>query len=172
MSDIDTALKGHHAAVSDIIAAAESSADAWTTPREPGKWSPAQVSEHIALSLEESAKVVAGTPSKFPTLPAFVRPLVRGVFFKRILKSGTFPKAKTPKAFDPAQGPATPADARVRLEGAAAKFDQECRKRAAAGADVVSGVFGAVSVADYARFQELHTRHHRKHFTNASGGSR
>jgi DinB superfamily len=160
MADVVEALDGNRVAVNELIAAGERAAGAWTTPRAPGKWSPSQVVEHVARSLEESANVVAGVPSKFPTFPAFVRPLVRGLFFNRVLKTGAFPKAKTNGPFDPVEGPASTAAGRTRLEGALAVFDRECRSRAATGATVASSIFGNVTVADYAKFQEYHTRHH------------
>ncbi len=61
---------------------------------------------------------------------------------------------------NPASGPASAAEGRVRLEAAHEKF-------AAAGGQVASRVesmrttiFGVVPVVDYVRFTELHTRHH------------
>jgi hypothetical protein len=162
MSDVTSALSAHRAAVNDLMVAAEQSGGRWATPRAPGKWSPSQIVEHVARALEESAQMVAGQPSKFPTLPAFVRPVVRGVFFNRVVRKGTFPRAKTSKAFNPASGPATVADGRQRLEGALAAFEAACRDRAASGLPASSGIFGRVSVADYVKFQEAHARHHRK----------
>lgn len=159
MPDIAEALAANRTAVDALIDAAARTGNDWSTPRAPGKWSPAQLVEHVALSLEESANVVAGVPSKFPTLPVFVRPIAR-FFFNRILKKQAFPKAKTSKAFDPSSGPPSPADARLRLGAALARFDKACRERAASAQPVASGVFGTVSVEDYARFQALHTRHH------------
>ena len=161
MTEIDRILDANRAAVDDLIKAAEGSSAGWATPRAPGKWSPAQVVEHIARNLEESANVVAGTPSKYPTLPAFVRPLLRGLFFNRILKNEKFTKGKTPKPFNPEHGPADPAEGRARLDSAFAKFSTQCQSKDGDGQDVVSGVFGPVSLANYAKFQELHTRHHR-----------
>jgi len=63
MADVSTVLAGNRAAVDDLIAAADRTGAAWATPRAPGKWSPSQVVEHVARALEESANVVAGTPS-------------------------------------------------------------------------------------------------------------
>jgi hypothetical protein len=162
MADVDSALAANRAAVDELIAAAERSASQWTTPRAPGKWSPSQVVEHVARALEESANVVSGAPSKLPTLPAFVRPLARNLLFKRVLKKQAFPKARTNKAMNPARGPATTAEARTRLEGALARFDRACRDRAATRGSVESKAFGTVSVADYATFIAVHTRHHCK----------
>ena len=161
MADVNDVLAANRAAVIDLVAAAERSAATWTTPRAPGKWSPSQVVEHVAGGLDEAANAVSGAPSSIPMPPAFLR-LVGRLFFYRILKKGTFPKGfKANKALDPTSGPATPAEARVRLEGAFARFDQECRRRFASGPNVSTG-FGTVSVEDFVRFNALHTRHHCK----------
>ena len=159
MADVNDVLAANRAAFMDLLAAAERSAATWTTPRAPGKWSPSQVVEHVARGLEEAVNVVSGAPS-IPMPPAFLRPLAR-LYFNRILKKGVFPKGwKAAKALNPASGPATPAQARVRLEGALARFDQECRRRAASGQHLVSTGFGTVSVEDFVTFNALHTRHH------------
>ena len=91
------------------------------------------------------------------------------LYFNRILKKGVFPKGlKAHKAMNPTSGPATPAQARVRLEGALARFDQECRRRVASGQHVVSTGFGTVSVEDYVRFSAMHIRHHCKQMPGAT----
>ena len=168
MADIDTALAASRDAVDQMIRAGEQSGAAWNAPRAPGKWSPSQVVEHVAGGLEEGANAASGAPS-IPMPPAFLRPLLRLLFFNRILKKGVFPKGfKAHKAMDPTSGPATPAEARVRLEGALARFDQECRRRAASGQHVVSTGFGTVSVEDFVRFNAMHTRHHCKQMPGAT----
>jgi hypothetical protein len=167
MADVNDVLAANRAAVNELVAAAERSAATWTTPRAPGKWSPSQIVEHVARGLEEAANVVSGVPS-IPMPPAFLR-LVARLFFYRILKKDAFPKGfKAHKAMNPTSGPATPAEARVRLEVAFARFDQECRRRAASGQHVVSTGFGTVSVEDLVRFSAIHTRHHRKQMPGAT----
>jgi hypothetical protein len=161
MLDPNTSLAGLRAAVTDLLAAADGAAASWTTPRAPGKWSPSQVVEHVARMMDESANVVTGAPSGFPKIPFFVRPILRFFFFRRTLRKNVFPTMKAIPAFDPASGSATPAAARVRLEGALKRFDQASRARAASGQDVKSTIFGHVPVAEFAKFQELHVRHHR-----------
>ena len=160
MPDIDRPLAKLRAAVGELVAAAERAGPSWTKPRAPGKWSPSQVVEHVARIMEESANVASNRPSKFPTIPFLLRPIVRIVVFKRTLRSNEFPKMKAIDAFVPIAGPATPAQGRDRLQGAVTLFDQACRARAASGQKVASTIFGAVPVADFARFQELHVRHH------------
>jgi Protein of unknown function (DUF1569) len=160
MPDLDQALAGVRAAETAFLAAINGAEKTWTIPRASGKWSPAQVVEHVALILEESANVASGAPSKFPTIPVFLRPIVRALMFNRILKKNAFSNMKAIQAFLPASGPATPAEGRRRLEGALARYEQACRGRASGGQAVISPLFGVVSVADFARFQELHIRHH------------
>jgi hypothetical protein len=167
MADVNEALADNRAAVLDLVAAAERSAATWTTPRAPGKWSPSQVVEHVAAGLEEAANALSGAPS-IPMPPAFLRPLLR-LYFNRILKKGVFPSGfKAHKALNPAAGSATPAEARVRLEGALARFDEECRRRVASGQHLVSSGFGKVSLADLVRWSALHTRHHCKQMPGAT----
>jgi hypothetical protein len=160
MRDITSALAESRAAVDQILSAAERTGPAWSTPRAPGKWSPSQIVEHVARSLEESANAASGRPTKFPTFPVFVRPLVRKVFFDRTVRKGTFPKGKTNKAMNPDSGSATPAEARLRLEQAHAAFEQACRQ--CTNGTFQHGIFGTVSAADYARFMAMHTLHHTK----------
>jgi len=156
---ISDVLADNRAAVLDLAAAAERSAVTWTTPRAPGKWSPSQIVEHVAASLEEAANALSGAPS-ISMPPAFLRPLLR-LYFYRILKRGVFPTGfKAHKAMNPATGSATPAEARVRLEGVLARFEQECGRLAASGQHIVSSGFGKVPLADLVRWSALHTRHH------------
>lgn len=161
MPDLNSALIATRVAVDDLMAAGERTGAGFTMPRAPGKWSPSQIEEHVARALEESAKVVAGEPSRFPNLPGFIRPVLRGLFFNRVLSKGGFPNAKTAKALDPVDGPATPAEARTRLDTAMTQFDTACRTLNSRGQTrVTSPVFGSIDLTDFARFQELHTRHH------------
>lgn len=162
MADLNTALAASKDAIEQMILAGDRCGPAWTAPRAPGKWSPSQIVEHVARSLEESANMAAGRASKFPRLPAMVHPIVRGLLFRRVLRKGEFPKARTNKAMDPAAGPATPVEGRARLETAHRQFDEACRQIASQGARMHTTIFGAVPVEDYVRFMELHTRHHGK----------
>ena len=164
MADIDTALAASRDAVEQMIRAGEESGAAWTVPRALGKWSPSQVVEHVGRGLEEGANAVDGRPT-FPMPPAIVRPVLRliaGFVFRRVLRTGTFPNGfKAHKTMNPASGPATPAEGRIRLEAAHQRFDEACRRIAADGRPVTT-LFGSVPVQDLVRYSELHTRHHTK----------
>jgi hypothetical protein len=160
VTDVDTALGAARTAIDAFVVSAERCASVWTVPRAPGKWSPSQVTEHVARALEESAKVARGEVSQFPTLWRPLRWLLRMVFFNRVLGGVRFPNGKTAKALDPVRGPATVAEGRSRLEAALVVFDHACRMRAANGGIVDSPIVGAVPIPEFARFQALHVRHH------------
>lgn len=164
MADLDTALAESRAAVAEMLVAADRTGAAWTTPRAPGKWSPSQIVEHVARAYEESANAASGVPTKFPTFPAFVRPVVRKLFLDRTINGARFPKGKTNRAMNPDHGSPTPADARIRLEQAHAAFERACR---GCNGTFNHSIFGKVSAADYAKFQALHTLHHTKQIAEA-----
>ena len=65
MVDINTALAASKDAIDQLMVAGERTATAWTAPRAPGKWSPSQIVEHVARSLEKSANMAAGRPSNY-----------------------------------------------------------------------------------------------------------
>lgn len=161
MTDVNVVLDANRDAVRELIAAAERCQSNWTMPRAPGKWSPSEVVEHVARTLEESSKMIAGAQTGLPKLPFFLRPVAR-IFLNRMVRTGVMSKGRAAKTLQPVGGPATPAEARARLETALAKFDRECRARVATSESVNSSVFGTVPLRDYARFMEIHTRHHCK----------
>ncbi len=160
MAWTDTVVDANRAAVNDFLEAAKGREDVWTKPRAPGKWSPSQLVEHVARSLEESANEVRGLRSKFPNLPFFLRPVARAFLLNRVLRKGSFPKARTSRPVNPIEGPPSLADAQRRLDQALDAFMAACHECALGDQTVRSTVFGVVALDDYARFQECHTRHH------------
>lgn len=159
MANITARLDANRAAVDELIQEVEKSGWGWTKPRAEGKWSPSQVVEHVARSLEEGANVFAGRKTRLPTVPFFLRPVARVLIFQRVLRNGKFSNSKTNKPMDPIEGP-NQGDARKRLEDACNAFEQECQRCAKQGEKVVTPFFGKIPLVNFVRFTELHTRHH------------
>ena len=59
MADINTALEASRDAIDQLMVAGERTGTAWAAARAPGKWSPSQIVEHVARSLEESVGAVS-----------------------------------------------------------------------------------------------------------------
>lgn len=159
--DIAAHIADSRAALDDLIAAASAAESHWTTPRAPRKWSPAQVTEHVARVFEAAADMIDGKPHPFPKMPFFLKPAFRSFAVNRTLKKGAFPKARTFKPFDPPEGPATPAAARDKLTAAHERYLGACTNCASRGGTFAHSVFGTVPIDDYMRFTTMHTRHHR-----------
>lgn len=161
MSALDTLLAENEAATADLLAVASRAGDRWSVVPGPGRWSPAQVIEHVSLTLEEGAAVVSGQPTKLSSLPALLRLMARSLYYNRVLQKGAFPKSKTLTALEPTAPTVTFDDADQRLQAATRQFSNACRARIAQAPDIRHPAFGKVSVESYARFQVLHARHHQ-----------
>lgn len=141
---------------------------AWLTPPAPGKWSPAQVAEHVALAYELSRKALTGT---FPgtSAPSFLRPLIRRFFLAPVLRNGAFGRrAKAPGVFLPGQPSTTPESAAARLALTSSAFESLIEETARSGAETIDHpFFGRVPLADYLRLQAIHTNHHFRQLPGA-----
>ncbi|HEX5004397.1 MAG TPA: DinB family protein [Gemmatimonadales bacterium] len=169
MTTVADALHQNRAAVEEFLATAATASGHWTTPRAPKKWSPSQVTEHVARALEQSGYGIARQPTLFPVFPRFVRPIMRGVFFNRMVRTGHFPGgARTNKPMDPESGPPGVAEGRARLQGALAVLEAAALARSAGDELVETTTFGKVSLPDYLVFQAHHTRHHRPQLGKAT----
>ncbi len=97
MSDLDALLDVNRAAVDDLMTAAEQCEAVWTIPREPGKWSPSQIVEHVArvpLFLSSCAALIKpGGALIMSTLnrtaKSFLMAIVGAEYFLRWLPRGT-----------------------------------------------------------------------------------
>ncbi len=161
--DLTSALTENRQRVAEFVAAARAAGASWTTPVRPGKWSPAEVAEHIALTYRESAAVFATGKDMFPAVPFFIRPLARRVAYDPVLRTGKFKPVKTFKSLIPLDGAKTPDEAAQRIEAALATFEQAAR--AHGGGPLKHLTFGTIDTGDYVRMQGYHSRHHQAQLT-------
>jgi len=162
MSSMKPTIVDNREAVDAFITAARAVApSAWTAPRAPGKWSPGQVTEHVAIAYEIALAILNGTFSGRGA-PRVLRPLIRTIVFRPVIKTGRFKEGvKAPAPFLPTASPAGVADLTVRLQAAADAFERELEATARMGRTSVDHpFFGRVALSDYSRLQAIHTRHH------------
>jgi hypothetical protein len=167
MADLASALKAHHDAVEAFLATAASVPLAqWTVPRAPGKWSPGQVADHLAIAYDANRGLLHLT-SPGRGAPRLLRPLLRVLLFNPVLRRGAFiPGSKTPKMLQPSDSPAGPEALLARLRSAANDFESDAKTSPSATID--HPIFGRLSLVDFVRFQEIHTRHHQRQVTPAT----
>jgi len=162
--DLRTAVENNHEAVEKFIRAARAvPATRWQEPRAEGKWSPAQVTEHLAVAYELSRKMVAGNANVTEGLPPrILQPLIRTVVRLTVLRTGKFMRAKAPAFFQPSSSPASQEVLCKRLEAASNGFEQDAMRAKQTGQTAFDhAFFGRFGVAEYLQLQAYHTVHHR-----------
>jgi DinB superfamily len=162
MHDLQSTIADNRQAVDAFLTSARAvPQSAWTRPRAPGKWSPGQVTEHVAIAYEVARAILNGTFSG-RAAPRFLRPLIRTIVFHPILRTGRFRKGtKAPAPFLPTASPASVAELTARVQEAAAAFETELEAGARMGRTFVNHpFFGRVSLSDYSRLQAIHILHH------------
>lgn len=151
----------HAASIEDFTARAESVADAlWPTSVVPGKWSPAQVAEHIALAYEAILRDLSGGPAMRLRASWWQRVLLRRFLLPRILTSGRIPFAATaPREARPGGEPLDRAEVLRRVREGASRLDAVMRE-SGESARVTHPYFGTLRGREILRFCAIHTRHH------------
>jgi hypothetical protein len=162
MPDLHTALQANQSAVAEFLETARQvSPDKWLVPRAEGKWSPAQVTEHLAKAYEESQKLIAGTSAIRP-FPKVLRPLVGAAVRWTILRTGRFPKGRAPAPFLPSASPPAQDILCARLQEASDVFERSAENAHRAGQTTFDHpFFGKFGVGEYAQLQAYHSVHHR-----------
>jgi len=164
MHDLQSTINDNRQAVAAFLTSAGAvPQSAWTRPRAPGKWSPGQVAEHVAIAYEIALAILNGTFSARGA-PRVLRPLIRTIVFRPVMKTGRFKEGvKAPAPFLPTATPASVADLAARLQAAAGAFEKELEAAARMGRTSVDHpFFGRVPLSDYSRLQAIHTRHHSR----------
>ena len=159
-SGLAARLAAHRDAAESFLATARAvPAERWAVPRATGKWSPAQVVEHVALAYETNTQLLRGpVPGG---APRWIRPLIRKFLLGLVLRRGGFPRgSRAPKAMEPkvSQAAAPRSELMPRLESAAAGF--QAGAAAHASDTLEHPFFGTVPLTDIVRLSEIHTRHH------------
>jgi hypothetical protein len=164
MADADVVIASHRRAVSAFVDAARAVPPSqWAMPRAPGKWSPGQVTEHVALSYEQSGRMLHGSFTG-PAKPWYQQLLARWLGLPSLLKRGDFGKGpfQAPDFIRPSASPPPSDILLARLEAAAHDLEATLAGAASGGrVSVDHPVFGRLPLADLIRFLVIHTNHHR-----------
>ena len=134
----------------------------WNSAREPGKWTTAEIAEHLRLVYRPAVEELSGGRGFTVRLPPWKQKIARWIALKRILR-GRFPRrAPAPRETRPTSHAATPEDAAVELTNAGAEFlgrlDEAVRTREVR---VMHPYFGWLSARQTVVLLTSHARHHR-----------
>src|SRR6187401_2522596 len=130
----DRAVAWHRrAAVSFVDTLEAVPEERWTEPLAAGKWTVAQLAEHIALSYSTALEALAGGPGMRMVLPWWKTQFLRLTVLRRILAGRGFPEgAPAPREIRPGK---TPAERGPAIAGLRARLDELEQALAAAPAD-------------------------------------
>jgi DinB superfamily len=158
------ALDEHRVALAAFHDAAERvPASAWQTPRAPGKWSPAQIAEHLALAYEAMLGELRGGPAMKPRAKPWQQTVFRWVVLPHVLFHRSIPRASSPREMRPPETGPDRAAVLHRLAQRADEMERELdRARRAGGGYLTHPYFGPVPPLKLLRFAGVHLDHHRK----------
>ena len=145
-------------------------AEVWAQPAAPGKWSPAEITEHLARSYESHLTELRGGPGIRVRVKGLKLFILRWTVMPKLLRTGRFPEGvRAPSEV----APVTPAGTReagvARFRELAATFEGEMAGRLEVGKGrITHPFFGKLTLDQALRFVELHVRHHGRQLPGAS----
>jgi uncharacterized damage-inducible protein DinB len=163
--DWDALAADHSAALQQfVMTARQLSPHSWSRPLAPGKWTPAEVTSHLAESYRILRSELAGGQGMALRLPRMQRWLLRHTILPRILQGGPFPRgARAPRETWPREVMEDAAPALSMLMVEAEGFLQDLTTRASSGkVHLTHAYFGPMSVRQSLQLVAVHARHHAR----------
>ena len=155
----------HDDEVEAFAAAAQAVPEAeWLLPRADGKWSCAEITEHVTLGFEVMANELRGGDPMAMRLRGLKRLVARHLYGRRIFRGGGLPTgARAPRETRPAALATDRTAALTRLRASADTLMGEIERALAArpGVTVQHAYFGRLSLREGAMLSMQHVRHHR-----------
>ena len=163
------AVEEHRDAVRRFVATAEGLApDAWTRPRAPGAWTPAEIAEHLVLSYETALGELAGGPGIRPRATGWRQRLLRWVLLPHILFHRSFPvRAVAAREIRPTGTHTDRGAVLARMRELAARMERELDAARVSGAVVTHPYFGGLPATRTLRFLAVHVEHHLRQLSSS-----
>jgi hypothetical protein len=163
----------HGEALGQFVAAARRvPAERWSAPLAPGKWSPAEVTAHLAEGYQVLNLELAGGGGMRLVGRPLQRWILRYTLLPRLLSSGRFPaRARAPAETRPRQVEARPEEGILALTRAAERFIGTLAARAPVErVRLTHAYFGPLDIRQALRLCEVHTCHHARQLETALTG--
>lgn len=161
---LSRALREHGDALAAMVdTLAQIDLEAWNRPWALGKWTPAQVAEHLVLTYEESIRDLTGVATLRPRVGPRWQRTLRLFLLPHILFHRSFPlRALAPREWRP-EGPGIdPGTAVTALPEAAQRFEAEAARAHEQARRLNHPYFGAVDALRALRLAAVHLEHHRR----------
>jgi hypothetical protein len=172
VSGWDRARAAHQEAAAHFVSrAVDVPAEAWKAASAPGKWSPAEITEHLSLTYQHLLGELRGGPPARVKGSWLFRLVARYKFLPKLLRDGTVPPGvRAPREVRPQMPSEDRTEALARLQALGVEFEEEItRRRASGGGALTHPYFGALDPDRGIRFVEMHLRHHTRQLPEGAG---
>lgn len=161
------AVEEHQVALAAYLdTAARLSDAAWTQPWRPGKWTPAQTTDHLVKTYRVLIGEVNGGPAMRLKLTPFRRGVLRLLLLPHMLFHRTFPRgAVAPRELRPEAEGGAPArvQALAEMREWGERMEREAeRARAAGWTHITHPFFGQIDLTRGMRLCAVHIEHHTR----------
>jgi hypothetical protein len=143
---------------------------AWQRPWAAGKWTPAQITEHVTMVYEVLQQELRGGEPMRPKLSPWRQKITRWILLPHILFHRKFPlRVPAPREIRPGEPRAGQREALRRLEVQAIAFEDELSRAFRCGSGTLTHpYFGCVDPVRGLRFVAVHLEHHRRQLEKAA----
>lgn len=159
------ALAIHRSASAALATAAEEvEPDAWHRPQADGKWSPAQITDHLIQTYVVLLRELEGGEGMRVRTRFLQRVFLRLTMMPRLLRGAGFPeRAPAPPEIRPSKAPADQQDGVALFRRRAAEFEAAAQRvlKQRPSAQLTHAYFGRSSLAVSVLFCARHIEHHR-----------
>jgi hypothetical protein len=160
----DRAVRAHAIALERFLdCAAAVPPSKWSEPLAPGKWTPAEVVEHLVLAYETVGRELSGGAGMRVVLPGWKRLIARLFYLPRIIAGRGFPKgAKAPRETRPVSVRGTQAEVVSAMRSIASGVERQMLDaHGRAGRRLTHAYFGRMTFEQGMLMQVRHLDHHR-----------
>ena len=136
--------------------------DRWRVPVQPGKWTPAQITEHLLRTYRTVLDQARGGPGIRTRVGPVLRLILRVVLLPWIFRTRRLPAgAKAPSEIRPSDSDTAREDALRQLQTLSDDFEAEIlARRHEKDLRLTHHVFGAIEPLRGIDFVAIHTEHH------------
>jgi hypothetical protein len=168
---LERAVADHRAAIESAASDFERIAETeWERPVRPGKWSPAEIAQHLTIAYAPPMSELGGGVGYERRSSPLMTVMARWVALGGILSGRKFPAGgQSPPEARPSGPFPPPAESASRLRSSAEAFERaisEAHRKG--GGRITNAYFGRLTAPQALKLVAMHAEHHRKQLHRGS----